>query len=205
MAWSHNVEEQKAVGAAALARYLEIDPTNEDMLVSKAQLFQLRGRFDDALILTDSMLQRDPDDPIAQWVKGVSLLRLGRVPEAVAIGDALVERFPNSMHFLKAFAADAHYAAGDYAGAARLARMAAAQISEARMKGPVTGPVRLTLAAAEARLGHLEGARAVLQDFYALVPGVRTLSAMQAWMYQTADLKGFQPLFDGLKLAGVSQ
>jgi hypothetical protein len=35
------------------------------------------------------------------------------------------------------------------------------------------------------------------------VPEVTTLSAIRKWMHPGADLAGYEPLFEGLKLAGV--
>lgn len=205
MAWSHNVEEQKAIGAAALERYLRMDPTNQDMMSEKAALFQLRGRFEESLLIADSMLERDAEDPDASWIKAHDLLRLGRASEAVPIIDALIERYPNKYHSIKALGAAVHYAVGDYASAARLAQNAATQMSEEQLRSPVSGPVRLTLAAAEAHLGHLDRARAALADFDAAVPNTRTIADIKKWMYTTADLAGSEQLFDGLRLAGVKE
>jgi class 3 adenylate cyclase len=42
-----------------------------------------------------------------------------------------------------------------------------------------------------------------LADFNAAVPGVRTVSAIKKWMHPGADLAGYEPLYEGLKLAGV--
>ncbi len=173
MAWSHNVEEQKTIGAAALERYLRMDPTNRDMVSEKAVLFQLRGRFEESLVIADSMLEQDPEDPDALWIK--------------ALGAAV------------------HYAVGDYASAARLAQNAATQMSEEQLRSPVSGPVRLTLAAAEARLGHRDRAQAALADFDTAVPNTQTIAANIKWMYATADLFGSEELFDGLRLAGVKE
>ncbi len=109
MAWSHNGEAQKAIGAAALDRYLRMDPTNEDMQLEKADLFMLRGRFEESLVIAESVLQRDPEDPYALWSKAQALLRLGRAPEALPIVDGLAARYPNRLHAIRALAAaEAH-------------------------------------------------------------------------------------------------
>jgi hypothetical protein len=63
--------------------------------------------------------------------------------------------------------------------------------------------VSLTLIAAEGRLGRLPRAKAALADFKAAVPDVDTISAMKQWMHPAADLAGYEPLFAGLRLAGV--
>jgi tetratricopeptide (TPR) repeat protein len=203
MGWSTNVEEQKAIGAAELERYLAMDPSNTTMLVDKASLFQLRGRYEESLIIVDSLLQQDPENFDASWVKAQTLLHLGRAAEALPIADALLARMPNRFQSLKDLDAAAHYAVGDYASASRLAQSAAAQMSEAALRSPLTGPVRLTLAAAEAHLGHLDRAHLALSDFAASVPNVTTIAAIRKWMYPTANLAGSELLFDGLKLAGV--
>jgi len=61
------------------------------------------------------------------------------------------------------------------------------------------------LVAAEARLGHLSRAKAALADFNAASPGVQTVSAIKKWMHPGAELAGYQPLFEGLRLAGVPE
>jgi len=40
-------------------------------------------------------------------------------------------------------------------------------------------------------------------DLDATVPNTRTIAAIKKWMYTTADLAGFEQLFDGIRLAGV--
>jgi tetratricopeptide (TPR) repeat protein len=203
MGWSTNVEEQKAIGAAALERYLAMDPNNAIMLIDKANLFQLRGRYDESLIIVDSLLQQDAENFEALWSKAEDLLHLGRAAEALPIADALIARSANRHQSLKSLGAAAHYPVGDYATASRLAQSAAAQMSEAALRSPLTGPVRLTMAAAEAHPGHLDRAHLALSDFSASVPNVTTIAAIRKWMYPTTNLAGSELLFDGLRLAGV--
>jgi tetratricopeptide (TPR) repeat protein/TolB-like protein len=203
MAWSQNIEEQKKIGAAALEQYLAMDPGNREMLEDKASLFELRGRFEESLVIADSLLQRDPDDLGALWIKSEDLLHLNRAAEALPLADELLDRYPNKYGGLTALGAAVHYAVGDYAAAARLAQSAAAQMNEAALRNPLSGPVRLTLAAAEAHLGHLDRAHLALEDFDAAVPNVRTIAAVRKWMYPTAYLAGSAALIDGLRLAGL--
>jgi hypothetical protein len=59
------------------------------------------------------------------------------------------------------------------------------------------------LVAAEARLGRLSRAKAAMADFNAAVPTARTMSAIKKWMHPGADLADYEPLFEGLRLAGV--
>src|SRR5262249_36810182 len=121
------------------------------------------------------------------------------------IMDGLAARFPDKWEDITALAADAHYAVGDYSGAASLAANAAARMSDSDLKSPVLGQVRLTLAAAEAQIGHADRARSALEDFYAAVPAVRSIAAVRKWIYPTDALVNFQPLYSGLKLAGMPE
>jgi hypothetical protein len=114
-----------------------------------------------------------------------------------------VARYPTEWPEITALAADIQYALGDYADAVQLGHSAVPRMSEEELRGPVFGPTRLMLAAAEARLGQLDAAKAPLADFNASVPNVTTIAQMKHWMHPTANLYGFEPLFDGLRLAGV--
>jgi tetratricopeptide (TPR) repeat protein len=205
LGWSPNVEQQKAIGAAALEKYLRIDPNDPEMLVSRAELFQLRGRFEESVVILDALLKREPENEDALATKAVSLLRLGRAKDAQPIIDNLMALYPDKWPELTAIAADVHYALGDYAGAAQLAANAAARMSETALKSPLDGPIRLTQVAAEARLGHHDQASAAFADFKATVPNVTTISQIRQWVYVTADLYGYEPLYEGLRLAGIKE
>jgi hypothetical protein len=50
-----------------------------------------------------------------------------------------------------------------------------------------------------------EEATAAFEDFKATVPKVTTISQIKKWMYPTADLYGYEPLHQGLRLAGVEE
>lgn len=203
MAWSQDVESQKRIGAAALDKYLRMDPTNTDMIGEKVALYDLRGKHEEALLITESLLQKDPDDPWTLWSKALELLKLRRAPEALRIIDMLVARMPNQHSTLEELAASIHYAVGDYAAAAQLARTSSARMREDQLRSPLNGTVRLTLAASEAQLGHLDRAKAVLADFYATMPKIKSITAMKKWVWPTSALAGYEPLYDGLRKAGV--
>jgi adenylate cyclase len=59
--WSKNVEEQQAIGAAALEKFLARNPDSPSMLNMKAQLFALRAKYEESLLIADSILKRDPE------------------------------------------------------------------------------------------------------------------------------------------------
>jgi tetratricopeptide (TPR) repeat protein len=201
-AWSKNVEQQQAIGEAAMEKYLRHDSENPRMLALKGELFGLRGRFEESLQIVEAMLKRDPENSEALATKAYDLLKLGRPQEALLTLNDFHDRdveWP-----VNALAAAVHYELAQYELSVPLAQKAAAKMNREDLSNPKSGAVRLTLVAAEARLGHLSRAKAALADFNAAVPGVRTISEMKKWMHPAADLAGYEPLFDGLRLAGVS-
>jgi tetratricopeptide (TPR) repeat protein len=201
-AWSANPDEQKAVGAAAMEKYLRIDPDSLYMLGEKAALYQLRLRWEESLAITDAMLAKEPTQSYALSVKATALLRLGRLKEAEAIEDGLLARTPTDWT-VQSSLADIYFAEADYARAAQFAQKAAAQMSEPDLRDRVSGLIRLTLIASEARLGHMERAKAAIGDFTTTLPDVKTITAIRKWVHPSADLADFEPLYEGLRLAGI--
>jgi len=201
--WSKNVEEQQAIGAAALDKYLKKDPQSASMLVLKSELLALHGRFEESLVLVESVLKRDPDDTEALAMKAYDLLKLGKAQEALVAQNAVLERRD---HWTGAATSAAiHYQLGQNEQAAQLAQKAKAEMRREELANPRYGPVVLTLAAAEGRLGRLPRAKAALEDFNAAVPGVTTTSAIKQWMHPAAELAGYEPLFEGLRKAGIGE
>ena len=101
-------------------------------------------------------------------------------------------------------AAAVRYELAQYELAAQMARKATTQMNREQLSNPRAGAVGLTLVAAEGKLGHLPRAKLALADFNVAVPDVQTISAMKRWIHPSSDLAGYEPLFDGLRLAGVS-
>ena len=202
--WSTNVEQQQAIGAAALEKYLRHDPDSTTMLNLKSELFALRGRYEESLLITESVLKRNPDNVEALSDKAYALLKLGRPQEALVALNAMLEVDRSIAVDIAGLAAAVQYTLGQYDAAARMARTAVTQLEREQSRNSRLGAVALTLAAAEARLGHMSQARATLADFNAAVPDARTVSAIKAWMHPAADLAGYEPLFEGLRLAGVA-
>ena len=199
--WSRNVDEQLAIGTAALEKYLQHDPQSRVMLRLKGHLYGLRGRYEESLLIADSILKRDPNYTPALVDRAHYLLRLGKPRDAlIAISDARNRReaWPDL-----ALAAAIHYALADYVQAGDSAQAAKTQMSPKALGDNRGGAVGLILVAAEARLGNLPRAHAALADFKAAVPGVDTISAIKQWMHPDASLAGFAPFFDGLRLAGI--
>jgi len=200
MGWSTNVEEQQAIGAAALEKYLRHDPDSPGMQGLKAQLFALRARYEESLLIADSLLKRDPENSDALAIRAYDLLKLGRPQEALPAVNELLEW---GLEEMLPLAAAVHYQLAHFEPAAQMARKAITNLDSDSRGNPRAGAVALTLVAAEARLGRLSRAKAAMADFNAAVPTARTMSAIKKWMHPGADLADYEPLFEGLRLAGV--
>jgi TolB-like protein len=202
-AWSKDPEQQKAIGSAAMEKYLALDPNSVYMLGQKAGLFQLRLRWEESLAIADLMLARAPTNVYATGLKATALLRLGQLKEAQALAEGLLAREPSDW-VAQSTVADIYFAQGDYARAAPMAQKAAAQMSQADLRDRVSGGIQLTRIAAEARLGHAARAKLAMDDFRASLPNITTIADIKRWLHPSADLADFAPLYDGLRLAGIS-
>jgi tetratricopeptide (TPR) repeat protein len=203
-AWSSNTEEQHAIAEAAIDHYLVTHPDDVGMLHKKARLYQSRGRFQEQLVLLDRVLSRDPNYLDALEDKARALLKLGRPREALAPATAAYE---NQIDRAEAGAllAAIHYELGHIADAQRLAQQSAAEMSHAYLTNPNMGTVRLTLIAASAQLHDAATAKAAIEDLKNAVPALTSITAVRKWMHPQANLYGYEPLFDGLRLAGLPE
>jgi tetratricopeptide (TPR) repeat protein len=202
-AWSKDPDEQKAIGAAAMEKYLALDPDSVYMLGQKASLYQLRLRWEESLAITDVMLARAPTNLNAIALKATALLRLRQLKEAQELAEGLLVRNPTDWTVLS-MVANVYFAQADYARAAQLAQRAAAQMSKSDLRDRVSGCIQLTRIAAEARLGHTERAKTALDDFNTNLPDVKSIADIKKWLHPSADLADFEPLYEGLRLAGIS-
>lgn len=205
--WSPNVEVQRKIGEAAVDRYLSLRHNSSEMLLNKAWLYIVRGRFQEALVILDSALNRDPQDFTAIYSKAFALLRLGQPQEARAPATAAYNREADSADDAHATAllAAVDYELADYADAARLARQSSAKMSKAQLSNPNSGAVRLTLIAASAHLNDYTTVKSAVADLRNDSPDLTTVTAIRKWMHPQADLYGYEPLFDGLRLAGLPE
>jgi tetratricopeptide (TPR) repeat protein len=200
-AWSTNVEEQRAIGAAALEKYLQQNPDSLAGLTLKSHLYQLYGRFEESLLIAEAILERDRHYSEAIAIRAFDLLKLGRPVEALSAVDEL--RSGEDTLDYAALAAAIHYQLGDYERAAQLSREAATKLNREQLSNRKWGAIPLTTVAAEARLGRTDRAKIALADFHAAVPGVESIGAIRRWIDPLADLAGHEPLYEGLRLAGV--
>jgi tetratricopeptide (TPR) repeat protein len=172
------------------------------MLVEKGDLYALRGRRAEQLSILDDALRLEPHLMPALLSKSVALLALGRVREAFDVAKLAQDRKPDDPNVSRLLA-DIHYELGDYADAEQLARRAVARRTHEELTNPNTGAIRLTLLAAAGQLHDQATAKAALADLKTDLPALTSVAAVRDWMSPLADLKGYEPLFEGLKLAGL--
>lgn len=201
--WSTNVAEQQSIGAAAVDKFLSLYPNDFFMMEHKAEVYELRGRYQESLVLADSLLARQPEESDVESMKAVALLHLGRpkeaLPLATSVADRYGEQWPDTLGTLAAV----DYALANYADAEHLAQRATTKLTAVQLRNPNVGAVQLTLIAAAGRLHDVAVAKLAISDLSSAVPGVDSIAAARKWLYPQADLYGYEPLFEGLKLAGM--
>ena len=133
-----------------------------------------------------------------------ALLRLGRPKEALPPATAAYDRHTDWSGEAALLAA-IDYELGDYPKAAQLAQQSATEMSKALLSDPNSGTVRLTLIAAAAHLHDDPTAKSALADLARAAPGLTSMTAVRKWMHPQANLYGYEPLFDGLRLAGLPE
>jgi tetratricopeptide (TPR) repeat protein/TolB-like protein len=203
--WSTNVAQQQSIGAAAVDKYLSLHPNDFFMMEHKAEVYQLRGRYQESLVLANSLLERAPDESDVETLKAVTLLHLGRPKEAQPLAKAVADRYGDRWPETLATLAAIDYALADYVDAEHLAQQATTKMTAVQLRNPNVGAVQLTLIAAAGRLHDEAEAKAAIGDLSAAVPGIDSIGAARKWLYSQADLYGYEPLFEGLKLAGMRE
>jgi adenylate cyclase len=201
--WAKNPKEQEEIGANAVDRFLRAVSKNNDprMLFWKMYLYRIHGRFEDALAISDRLLEDDPEDSEQLREKAYNLLKLGRAAEALPLITLVLRQDQQPVN--RMVAAAIQYRLGHYSDAADLAQRAAAEMERETLASPRIAGILLIRAAAENRLGHADRAKEALADFWALAPNVKTISSIRQWQDSRAELAEYQPLYDDLRRAGV--
>jgi TolB-like protein len=202
-AWSKDPKVQQAIGAEATEKLLHKHPGSADGLFLKEKIYVLQGRYEEALLTLEALpAVKDIGDTVGYLDDKCSVqLKLGKPQDALATCKQLAEITggADQADILAAI----YFELGDYEKAAHLARETVVQLNQATVGHPIFGAIALTLVAAEARLGHLDRAKAAFADFKVAVPAADSISAIRKWINPRADLAGYEPLYEGLKLAGI--
>jgi tetratricopeptide (TPR) repeat protein len=200
-AWADDLPAKHARALQAMDRYLAGEPNDATILLMKASLFNTDGKPAEALVLAESLAGREAVRDDAQVEQATALALLGRAREAVPIVDGLARRDEPDPG-TSALAAAVHFLVGEDTEAARQARIAVARAPASALAGRF-GAVRLTLAAAEQRLGHAQAARDALQEFRSAVPAVGSVTQLRRWLSMRNVLARHEPFYDALRRAGL--
>jgi tetratricopeptide (TPR) repeat protein len=201
-AWSKDIQEQQAIGMTAMEKYLRQFPDSPTMLLAKSDLYRRHDRYDESLLVADSVLRRDPENRAALIFKTDALMRLGRLNDALATSRSALEIGEDNAG-IHALAAALHYRMKNYAEAAALAQKAITLMDRQQLANPIEGAVALTLIASEGQLGHRERAGVALRDFNANVPKATSIASIKEWVHPRASLARDETLYEGLRLAGI--
>lgn len=174
------------------------------MLREKADLYESRGRFQESLVILKSVLRLNPQNTYAMEDEALALLKLGRPKEAAPLATTALEHRPDSYERTALLAA-IDFKLGDYSEAEQLAQQSTTKMSKAVLTNPNAGSVRLTLIAAATRLHDETIKKSALADLTDSLPTLTSIGAIRKWMSPQANLYGYEPLLDGLRLAGIPE
>lgn len=93
-----------AEAQAELSRALSLDPAALDLMLHLCELAANSGEPGRALELADRVLERDPGNPKALWLRGASLFNLGRAAEALAPLEAATRADTTDAEYVRTFA-----------------------------------------------------------------------------------------------------
>lgn len=179
-AWAADNRPMVEIGVAALDRALALRPDWPTMQELRSYQYFKHQQYQEALLVNDALLAKEPNDPGALSARLDILLALGKPKEALALVPA-ARKAEDSAH-VGAIAATVYFANGDDAQAARLARKVLVQLTRAQRADEGLGYVALVLTAAESRADHLNEARRVFKEFQDTVPKTQTVGQIKVWL-----------------------
>ena len=163
--------------------------------------FFKHGRYQEALLVSDTLLAKEPDSGDVQFQRVILLRSMGDVARALALVPTMLKTLDNAA--TESAAAEVYFAHGDDAEAARSASKALVRMTRAQRAESALGSVALVLVAAKSRAGHLDQARVALKDFKDVVPKAQTVDQMKAWLQPSWVAPGGDAFWAALKRAGV--
>jgi tetratricopeptide (TPR) repeat protein len=189
---------------AMLSRATALAPDDLEMLKARALLLRARGRFTEAIVATESLVNRNPAEPTAYKELGLNNLYLGATRDAAEWfrrADAIAPRDPERWTWLQGLGR-ALMQLGDDAGA-----IAALSLALASNPGYVRG--KAMLAAAQALAGNIAIARRSLAEYRLLEPDmtirrfVEERSSVPPDSVSEVYRRESERILEGLRCAGM--
>ena len=189
-------EDSLGKALAAARRGVTLDDKDAFAHMVLGRVHTIRGEDESAVHELRAAIGLNPNLAMAHYGLGQAMLVVGRYDEAMALFDTAARLSPHDP-FLWLF--DVLRALGallgrDFEGALRWSASAGRRASDHFWPPAET-------ASALAHLGHLEEARAALDEARAREPGLTLAFARHALPYGTQD--NFEPFFEGLQKAGL--
>jgi Flp pilus assembly protein TadD len=188
-----------------IARAAALAPDHFEMEMGRALLLRARGRFLEALTVTQALIERNPAEPTAYKEIGLNKLYLGLTRDAVdwfRRADLIAPRDPERWTWLQGLGR-ALMQLGDHTAAVIVLR-------QALDNNPAHARGKAMLAAAQALAGDMEGAHRQLAEYRALEPDmtVERFSKERSSVPPQAVSPTYRSesarIFEGLRLAGMA-
>jgi tetratricopeptide (TPR) repeat protein len=200
-AWAADIRPMEDIGVAALDRGLTLRPDWPAMLKLRFWNYYKHGQYQEALLVTDALTAKLPDDGEVLQDRAVALLALGDAGQALSLVPAMLKSADDPSSGL--LAAEVYFANGNDVQGALLARKTLVLLTRAQRANSELGSVALVLAAAESRAGHLDDARKTFKNFQDAVPTVHTISQIKAWVGPSWVAPGGDAFWLALQRAGA--
>lgn len=175
-------------------RALELDPQEPVCHMALGNVLLWRRQHDAALTEFRQMTAIDPNFAQGHMATGVGLTYAGQPAEALESFAFAMRLDPHYPAITLHFAAQAHFALGDYESAGKLLR-------ERIVRNPQTDSSRVLLAACYGHLGLADEARAVWAQMLAINPAFSLVQRESVLPYK--DRRDFERIVEGLKKAGL--
>jgi adenylate cyclase len=189
-----------------ISRALGLAPDHIGVMKARALLLRARGRFEDAIIAEMSVVALNPGEPTAYRELGLNNLYLGRSQEAVdwfRRADTIAPRDRARWTWLQGLGRALMHLGRDAEGVEAL-RLAVDC-------NPHLARDRAFLAAAEALVGNIDGARLHLAKYGEIDPGMTVQrfaeerSSVPLEAVSRAYLRGQERILEGLRRAGMPE
>jgi tetratricopeptide (TPR) repeat protein len=199
--WAADDRPMEEIGIKALDQALSLRPGWGDVLGLRFWHHLRHSRFQDALLVNDTLFATDPEDADVLQGRVIALSSLGEVGQALVLVPKMLKAADDESS--QSIAAAVYFASGDDAQAALLARKALVHMTRNQRADSGPGSAALVLVAAESRAGRLDQARKAFSEFQQAVPNVKTVAQIKTWLRPYWVPPGGDVFWQALRNAGA--
>jgi adenylate cyclase len=199
--WAADSRPMEEIGVKALDRALSLHPDRTGLLGLRFWHYVKRSQFHEALLINETLIEKEPNKADHLFGRVLALRSIGEVEQALALVPRLL--LAADVPETQSLAAEVHFAHGDDAQAALQARKALVLMTRNQRADSGEGVAALVLVAAESRAGRHDAARKSLEDFQDVVPNVKTIAQIKAWLRPYWVAPGGDAFWRALRNAGA--